>query len=164
MWRWFPYPRRNGFCEMLPVVRREDTLPRPSPEIGVCEPMSKGTRRERQAVEIFQEAGFAPYRPATVRFGENDLWGLFDVLAVSPSYGSVKAVQVKSNRAVGVRSWRRHTWLWRRLGFDTEYWVPVDGEGWRVIGVRDGGHETLVDERESDCNMGNAVIEWLKGV
>ncbi len=123
---------------------------------------NKGDRRERQAVDLFKQAGFAPYRPATVRFGENDLWGLFDVVAVSPEYERVKAVQVKSNTAVGIRAWCRHTWLWRRLGFDTEYWVPVDNEGWRIIEASDCGHETVVDERDEDCSMGESVVEYLR--
>lgn len=129
--------------------------------------MSKGSRREREAVELWQRAGFATYRPATVRFGENDVFGLFDLLAVSPSHGSVHAVQVKSNRATGINAWARHTRLWRALGWRTMYAVPVDSQGWRIIEgwTTDDGMchpQTVVDERTEDCAMGDGVVDWLR--
>jgi len=132
--------------------------------------MSKGDRREREAVELYQRAGFATYRPATVQYGENDVFGLFDLLAVSPSHPSVHAVQVKSNRAAGIRAWARHTALWRRLGWRTFYLVPVDGAGWRLIEAADGAHDgkthigDVVDERYRDCAMGERVVGWLREV
>lgn len=128
--------------------------------------MAKGSRRERQCVDLYQRAGFATYRPATVRFGENDVFGLFDLLAVSPSHGAVHAVQVKSNRAAGINAWARHTALWRALGWRTFYAVSVDSEGWRLIEITTnsrGRHVQLerVDERGRDCAMGEGVVEWL---
>lgn len=126
--------------------------------------MGKGSRREREAVELYQRAGFATYRPATVQYGENDVFGLFDLLAVSPRHDRVHAVQVKSNRAAGIRAWARHTALWRRLGWRTLYAVPVDGKGWRLMETRDREMETVIDERERDCAMGEGVVEWLREV
>ncbi len=123
--------------------------------------MSKGSRREREAVELLKRAGYATYRPATVRFGENDMWGLFDVLAIAPDMPP-RAIQVKSNRAVGIRSWSRHTALWRTHGFVTEYWVPVDNQGWRVIECTDAGHHTTVDERDETGVFGDRVVEYLQ--
>lgn len=129
--------------------------------------MSKGSRRERQAVELYQQAGMGTYRPATVQFGENDMMGLFDLLAFSPSHSSVHAVQVKSNRAVGIRAWGRHTRLFRRLGFRTFYLVPYDSQGWRLIECETklgGGtvSKDRVDERDSSgVQMGSEVTEWL---
>lgn len=124
--------------------------------------MSKGTRRERQAVDILQEAGYATYRPATVRFGENDVWGLFDVLAIAP-HRPLRAVQVKSNTAAGVRAWSRHTRLWRAHGWTTEYWVPVDNRGWRVLRCTGTeGHETVYDGRESDAAIGKGLVAFLE--
>ena len=123
--------------------------------------MSKGTKRERECHGLYEQAGFKPYRPATVRFGENDMWGLFDVLAVRESDESVHAVQVKSNAARGITKWCKETSLWRSLGWETIYAVPVDREGWRLLQCTSDGHETLVDERDSDCNMGEDVVEYL---
>lgn len=124
--------------------------------------MSKGTRRERQAVDIYQQAGYATYRPATVQYGENDIFGLFDVLAVSPRHDHVRGVQVKSNTAAGIVAWTRHTWLWRRLGWTTEYAVPVDGEGWRLLDCTDSGQQCVYDGRDNGKNMGDGLIEYLR--
>lgn len=121
--------------------------------------MSKGSRRERQLVELLKEAGMATYRPATVRFGENDMFGLFDVLALSPSHSKVYAIQVKSNRAVGIRAWTKHTRLFRELGFRTLFAVPVDNQGWRIIDCSKNGNVDIVDERDSSCKMGKAVVD-----
>lgn len=122
--------------------------------------MGKGARRERECAELFQRAGFATYRPATVRFGENDVWGLFDVLAIAP-HGRLWAVQVKSNSARGIQAWGRHTRLWRRHGFVTAYAIPHDGEGWRLVECTDNGTRDLVDERDADCNMGEGIVAYL---
>lgn len=130
----------------------------------------KGTRRERQAVDLLQQAGYATYRPATVQFGENDVWGLFDVVAIAPHL-PLRAVQVKSNRAVGVRDWCRHTALWRRHGFLTEYWTCHDREGWRVIQAAQQGTQTAYDERkdtdvgpnvDTPLSIGDGVVRWLQ--
>ena len=127
--------------------------------------MSKGTRRERECAEIYKKAGYAVYRPATVKFGENDMFGLFDLMCISPDADAVHAVQVKSNRASGIRKWARHTRLFRKFGFRTFYAVPVDNEGWRVIECYDTSGETfrspVVDERELTCDMGTRFKEWL---
>lgn len=124
--------------------------------------MSKGTRREREAVELYHDAGMATYRPATVQYGENDVFGLFDILAFSPNHGRMHAVQVKSNRAAGIRSWSNHTALFRALGFRTFYLVPYDREGWRLIEATSDGRETLVDERETEGQIGEDVKAYLE--
>lgn len=126
--------------------------------------MSKGSRRERELVELLQQAGMATYRPATVRFGENDMFGLFDVIALSPNHSNVYAIQVKSNRAVGIRAWTRHTQLFRNLGWITLYAVPVDNQGWRIIKCTRGGTEDIVDEREHKCEMGTDVTSYFRYV
>lgn len=123
--------------------------------------MSKGTRRERELVELLQGVGMATYRPATVRYGENDMFGLFDVLALSPSHNRVYAIQVKSNRAVGIRKWCSHTQLFRNLGWVTMYAVPVDNKGWRLIECTREGHTTVIDERDSKESIGTLVSLWF---
>lgn len=128
--------------------------------------MSKGDRREREAVSLYQQAGWATYRPATVQYGENDVFGLFDLLAASPSHGAVHAVQVKSNRAAGINAWARQTWLWRRLGWRTFYLVPVDNQGWRLVEPHEDSKgrlilESRVDERDMTLDMGEAVTAYL---
>jgi len=127
--------------------------------------MSKGTRREREFVNLCKMAGMGTYRPATVQYGENDMMGLFDVLAFSPAHRAIHAVQVKSNGATGIEAWTGHTRLFRQLGMRTFYAVPYDREGWRLILV--GGDSTeirmdVVDERDMSCNMGEGVVQYLE--
>lgn len=126
--------------------------------------MSKGTRREREAVELYQRARMAVYRPATVRFGENDMFGLFDLLALSPRHTSVHAVQVKSNGARGISKWTRHTELFRQLGWRTFYLCPHDNQGWRLIECDGYGTHglTVVDERDSNVPMGEGIVRYLE--
>ena len=125
--------------------------------------MSKGSRRERELVQILQKAGMATYRPATVRYGENDMFGLFDVLALSPSHQKVHAIQVKSNRAVGIRKWTRNTQLFRNIGWITHYAVPVDKQGWRLLTCSSEGIDTTVDERTEDTSMGDCIADYFSG-
>jgi Holliday junction resolvase len=143
---------------------------RVSPTTQTVTTMGKGSKRERQACNIYQRAGWATYRPATVRFGENDIFGLFDHLAVSPRHSSVHAVQTKSNGARGIRDWTRHTALFRRLGFRTFYLVPYDREGWKLIEAKtdtEGEPYTrvVVDERQyPDVRMEEMLERHLREV
>jgi len=123
--------------------------------------MSKGSRRERQFVKLCHEARVGTYRPATVQYGENDIAGLFDVLAFSPQHMQLMAFQVKSNGARGIEAWTRHTQLFRRLGWRTLYAVPYDNAGWRIVEVSSMSHLDLVDERGDGGEMGSGVVEWL---
>lgn len=123
--------------------------------------MSKGSRRERQAVEIYRKGGFMAYRPATVQYGENDLYNVFDLLCVSPYTGAVDAVQVKSNGARGITKWTKDTKPFRKAGWLTLYAVPYDNEGWRIIDVRDGRRD-VIDERDTTGKMGETFTGWLR--
>ena len=123
--------------------------------------MSKGTRREREAVKLLQRAGYATYRPATVQYGENDPFGLFDCLAFAPHLPA-RFVQVKSNAARGRRSWFEHARLFEAHGILTEMWVCHDREGWRVIRRAQSGSETVYDGRDSNASMRDTLVQWLK--
>lgn len=120
----------------------------------------KGTRREREAVDLLKQAGYAAYRPATVQFGENDPFGLFDVLAFAPHLPP-RFVQVKSNKARGRQSWFRHARLFGAHGILTEMWVCHDREGWRVIQPAQQGTATVYDGRESTASMGDGLVQWM---
>jgi len=124
--------------------------------------MSKGTRREREAQQLYEAAGYWAYRPATVQYGENDVWGLFDILSFG--HGELRMIQVKSNGARGIREWSEAARPFQNQlhNVRVEYAVPYDGEGWRLIGIDEDGHHTLYDERDEDCAMGNGLIEYLK--
>jgi len=125
--------------------------------------MSKGSKNERRAANAFKSAGWATYRPATVRYGENDIFGLFDLLAVHPDRQRVRAVQVKTNGNPGIVAWQRQTWLWRELGWCTGYLTRYDREGWLYTAVTDDRRRTLVDERQGSGNIGDGLTAYLRG-
>ena len=131
----------------------------PSGEVSSC--MSKGTRREREWHAILKAAGHIPYRPATVQYGENDVFGLYDVLSMRPFGHLLRGWQVKSNGARGIETWARNVQPLEKA-LPSFYAVPYDNEGWRVDVVRGGSHTTLCDEREMNCRMGEGVTEWLR--
>ncbi len=90
------------------------------------------------------------------------MFGLFDVIALSPSHNAVHAIQVKSNGAKGVKAWSRHTGMFRALDWRTFYLVPYDNKGWRLIECT-GPEEWIdrVDERGGAIDMGQGVVEYL---
>jgi len=125
--------------------------------------MGKGSRREREFVELCHDAGLPEvYRPATVRFGENDMYGLFDVQMLSQSAVTV-GVQVKSNGARGINDWQEQTQVFREAGWVTVYACPYDNQGWRVVDVRDDERTDVVDERPvTGVEIGSNVVEYLR--
>ena len=125
--------------------------------------MSKGSRREREFVDLCHNAGLPEvYRPATVRFGENDMYNHFDVQAVTQSAVTL-AVQVKSNGARGINDWQQDTETFREAGWITLYACPYDNQGWRVVKVEDDEREDVVDERDVvGVELGSHVIEYLE--
>lgn len=140
--------------------------------------MSKGAKNEKRLHDTYHAAGWLPYKPATVRFGENDMWGHFDILAVKPAAGRVHAVQAKTNQTSGVERWGRVTRPWRLCGMRTLYAVHMDGEGWRVydpaLPPEDARRpcKLVLDEPNSDrvsgnrggeLNTGGLLEEWLRG-
>lgn len=129
--------------------------------------MSKGSKRERECRDLYAAAGWMAWRPksGTNPFaGDPDVFEEFDVLAIQPFTGELHGVQCKSNAARGLRAFARRVWPYRGAGIRTLYAVPYDREGWRVVDVRGPGlNPNVVDERETDGNMGEGVVQWLRG-
>lgn len=124
----------------------------------------KGNRREREAEDLWQQAGYRTYKPQESKYGETDMFGLFDFLAHKRT-GRTAWVQVKSNGARGIEEWVVAAREF--LGpYDRAYMaVCYDREGWRLVRptTTGGGHRTVVDEREHGCGMGELVVEYLRG-
>lgn len=125
--------------------------------------MTKGARRERQAVEIYEAAGYTAYSPENSQYGENDILGRFDLVAVKPDH-PVEFVQVKSNGARGIEAMKVDLQTWFPLAAaNCRYAVAHDREGWRLISVYPDGHETEYDGRTDDTNMGEGLTGYLSG-
>lgn len=138
--------------------------------------MSKGKRNEREAAEIYEAAGFDTFRPQESKFGETDMFGLFDILAIKPdSHTETRFVQVKTNRPEGVEAWVEEAYPYAGLGRLVEMVVAYDGHGgphpvpkrWRLIQPEPMGDavepEDRVDERNDTVPAeGEGVAEYLE--
>ena len=139
--------------------------------------MSKGKRNERRAAELYEQAGFRTFRPQESKFGETDMFGLFDIMAIPPanSHCPVHLIQVKTNRASGIESWLEDADPFHCIGTTQPvFLVAYDGQGghnpipqrWRLIrhGVSDAGpKEEWVDERDEDVRGdGEGVVRYLQ--
>lgn len=133
----------------------------------------KGKRTEREAASLYEDAGYRTFRPQESKFGETDMFGLFDVLAILPRRfedivaNPVRLVQVKSNTASGIHEWVEETQEFLQPGVTAEYLVKTDREGWRLmkpVNVTDTGwtYRTEVDERKQDVNIGEGVRAYLE--
>lgn len=124
--------------------------------------MSKGKRRERQAAEIYEGAGWQTFRPQESPYGETDMFGLFDLVAVNPNK-HIDWVQVKANDnnlSMGPFFESAETLL--PANNTAVYLICYDREGWRMVwGTADGNFETELDEREMNCKMGEGLSERL---
>ena len=124
--------------------------------------MSKGRRRERQADELYSNAGYETFRPPRSKFGETDMLGLFDIMAVKVGE-PVRFIQVKSNQVSDVNGWIRNARRFCDPDYVAlDYLVCHDYNGWRFIQESADGYETVFDERKHDCNMGEGITEYIR--
>lgn len=124
--------------------------------------MGKGTRRERQARELYERAGYWVYSPQNPKYGDNDLWNLFDLACYRMPTQSLRFVQVKSNRASGITSWMETARNFSGVdGVTVDFAIVYDSQGWRVEQPTADGYERVLDERELDCAMGEGLVEFL---
>lgn len=124
----------------------------------------KGNQRERQCRALYERAGYTVQRSVKARYGEKDMFNEFDFLAVRPD--SVVFGQVKSNSTGGALK-SVGEWAGAHAPPTVEFHVQVchDREGWRILEVLPGdhgGHETLVDERDMACRMGEGAAAALR--
>lgn len=134
----------------------------------------KGRRNERKAREAYERAGWWVYSPENASYGDNDLWNLFDLACIDVMRSVIALVQVKSNRAQGVRQWCNDTRPFDAVsGVQCQFLVRHDREGWQAIEpLRDGrgSYKTVYDEREDErvdpnrtgkWTIGDGLTEWL---
>lgn len=137
----------------------------------------KGKQNERRAAELYERAGYRPWRPQESKWGETDIYGLFDVMAVPGpgALGKVRLCQVKSNRAQGIEAWCEDACAYASKAVHVEFLVRYDGEPsahtpgprWRLLSPTEdgtGGYRTMVDERKDGTPAdGEGVVEYLRG-
>lgn len=106
---------------------------------------------ERRAVDLYQEAGYETYLPPKAKYREQDVFGLFDLLAFG--HGRLEAVQVKGGRdAAGIQDWFDHATVYEahvrdlRLGFLHR----KDGK-WRLARSSPDGYRWVYDGRDQEA-------------
>ena len=72
---------------------------------------TKGSLHEREAVQEYEKRGWLVFLPQKVsKFGVQDIFGMFDFVAISPDGSEIDFVQVKTNSTRGflkkLREWR----------------------------------------------------------
>lgn len=124
--------------------------------------MTVGTRREREARDLYEAAGYDTFSPPRTKFGDNDIFNQFDILAAKYA-ATPRLVQVSTN-ANGRKDFMVDAATFWSRGFVPEYIQVYKREGWRLMQPVDGTGEweTIVDDREHDGGMGAGIVEYLK--
>lgn len=122
----------------------------------------KGSKREVKTREIYEAAGYAIEKFVSQKYGRTDGFGWVDFLAVRSD--EIRFVQVTSNSAHSVTD--AAEWVEEHapdnLRADVVVWY--DRAGARLLDCsvdHPRNFETLVDERDSDCLMGEELEEFL---
>jgi len=119
----------------------------------------KGKNNERYAKNILRHLGYSVISPNAVRFGREDFFEEFDIIAVHPQR-KILFIQVKTNGAPGIHAFTEN--VQQYVNYDharSEYWCRYDREGWRILEVEDGDYETLVDERDESESIGEYALQ-----
>jgi len=122
----------------------------------------KGYRREVKTREVYEDAGFEIEKFVSERFGRTDGFGWVDFIAVRSD--QMRFVQVKSNSAAGlgeIAEWAAEN-APENLYCDEVVWH--DSEGARLLECSpeySRNRNVAVDERDSACNMGDELREYL---
>jgi len=76
---------------------------------------TKGSLHEREAVQEYEALGWTVYRPRKTRYGTEDIFGMFDLIAISlpsPDGCEIHFVQVKTGSTRGflkkLEDWREN--------------------------------------------------------
>ena len=122
---------------------------------------SKGAKREKQLCEILDAAGYETYSPQNIAYGDNDLMGLFDVMARRGHH--LRFIQVKSNRSQGITQWFEDTNPYYPMQAVTVgFAVCEDYHGWRYAEATVDGYEWVYDGRDNGREMGEGFIKWFR--
>lgn len=122
----------------------------------------KGDKRERQAKQILDDCNFRVEKRWNRRYGSNDYFSLFDLMASKD--GEFRFIQVKSNSTSGALKEIEQKAMflpWHSDEFQVEVWVCYDREGWRVQRLTNDGWNVVIDERDTDDNMGDNVQQYF---
>lgn len=119
---------------------------------------SKGNRRERQVVQTLNFAGWEVHKKVNNTYDSSDIFGLFDVIAVRDDEKPL-FIQVKSNRTSGALKQIRVAPFINPETMNIQVWIAHDNQGFRVKKLEDESWTQIIDEREKNCDFGDATVE-----
>lgn len=134
---------------------------------------AKGNKAEREAVDLYNQAGFRACRISETAGGYSfsDAFGLYDIIAMIPGR-RIRFAQVKSNTGSGVREFvEQSDMILPAEHAVAENLIRHDGAGGRPVAWRlqqshgeGGSYRTVIDERKDDVPAsGEAVVAFLRG-
>lgn len=92
----------------------------------------KGNRIERKAVDALNEKGFKCARKQHTRYGNNDFYQLYDIIAVKTG-APFKCIQVKSNRPPNLTQFKKDAIEITPVEHaQIEIWTWYDYKGWKI--------------------------------
>jgi hypothetical protein len=107
-----------------------------------------GRETEHEVEELLEDSGFETYLPPKAKYREQDVFGLYDILAFG--LGRLYCIQVKGGRdASGITEWFEAASTHEEHVEDlfVQFWHKTD-DGWRIA-IPDGDSYTWVlDERD----------------
>jgi len=126
----------------------------------------KGKAREQAFAELLEAVNYTTWRPPKAKFREQDVFGIYDVLA--HKQGLLYGCQVRS-RAAGITEYfESAAEFFPPLVPLYAVYVDVDGAdaedepiAWRLATQDREGYHWAVDERGMEVDAGEQVREWL---
>jgi len=120
-----------------------------------------GKTSERKAESVYNTAGYRTWTPPKAKFREQDVFGLFDILALG--HQQLRAVQVKTNRAAGIKKWSTDAGHVEDVvdGVTAEMIVRYPDEGWRLLQPDGDGYTVVFDGREIDEMPATSLLDIL---
>jgi Holliday junction resolvase len=115
---------------------------------------AKGTRVERLARKLLEEAGFY-----VIRAGGS--LGVFDLVAIPKYFGKVKCIQVKANKKPDKEEMRRIHQVAMTLPSYcvAEVWIKKDYSGWDIIEIKvqEDDEDSIHWERHTEYEFSNQI-------
>jgi len=112
--------------------------------------MTKGRDAEWAAADVYQYAGYETYLPPKAKYREQDVFGLFDVLAFKQ--GRLEGCQVKGGQnASGINSWFADVVNFEEAieGVTVSFW-HLKEDSWRIARPAPDGYQWVYDGRKDD--------------
>lgn len=124
--------------------------------------MANGRETEQIAIDAYEAAGYEVYQPPHAKYREQDVFGLFDILAFG--HGRLEAVQVKGGRdAAGIKQWFEDARPFEaHIGDLRLCFMHRPHEAWRVARSAENGYQWVYDARKATSKGATSIADALR--